>query len=106
MAALPWLLPRARAVLTSDPAQVRRSGLEKVRLHDGKLNNAMIISAAAAVGRVWRGGAKVASTKNKAIDYVLLNAIDRPFRDGRSRTHRDAPVRGGDAPLRIALAQP
>ena len=41
----------------------------------------MILSAAAAVGRVWRGGAKVASTKNKAIDYVLLDAIDRPFRD-------------------------
>ena len=81
MAALPWLLPRARAVLTSDATQVRRSGLEKVRLQDGKLNNAMILSAAAAVGRVWRGGAKVASTKNKAIDYVLLDAIDRPFRD-------------------------
>eukprot|EP00966_Prymnesium_polylepis_P089048 2061058-Prymnesium_polylepis.1 len=36
----------------------------------------MILSAAAAVGRVWRGGVKVASTKNKAIDYLLLDAFD------------------------------
>jgi hypothetical protein len=78
LGSLPWLLPRARAVLTNPTGAVQRSELPALDLKDGKLNNAVLISAAAAIDVLWRGSKS--ASKNKAIDYVVLDAQGSPFR--------------------------
>ena len=78
LGSLPWLLPRARAVLTNHTGAVQRSGVPGLDLADGKLNNGVLISAAAAIDVIWRGSKPV--SKNKAVDYVVMDAQGAPFR--------------------------
>ena len=70
----------SRAVLTNHTGAVQRSGGPGLDLADGKLNNGVLISAAAAIDVIWRGSKPTPVSKNKAVDYVVIDAQGAPFR--------------------------
>ena len=52
-----------------------------INLKDGKLNNGTLIAAAAAIDVIWGGSIRTPVSKNKAIDFILLDMQEKPFRD-------------------------